>query len=183
MSVYRQKYEDWFNALNEAERKAETARMNSSKTVKRQPANNAKNAANNASTTTTIAEPKFVNVPSNVTPAGPAFSITNLTPVVMQSGQQVQMQMQPQQAMPIQKDRQQLLDDILKREPVEPARSAKQLFVNEYLGKIHIFSKNYILNISIFTKFTISKSHFPQNSHFQSLIFHKIHIFQASNSW
>ena len=142
MSVYRQKYEDWFNALNEAERKAETARMNSSKTVKRQPANNAaKNAANNASTTTTINEPKFVNVPSNVTPAGPAFSITNLTPVVMQSGQQVQMQMQPQQAMPIQKDRQQLLDDILKREPVEPARSAKQLFVNEYLGTPCLFKK------------------------------------------
>jgi len=135
MSVYRQKYEDWFNQLTDVERKAETARMNSSKSVKRQPAA-AKNA-NNASTTTTINEPKFVNVPSNVTPAGPAFSIANLTPVVMQSGQQVQMQqMQPQQPLPVQqKDRQQLLDDILKREPVEPARSAKQLFVNEYLGK------------------------------------------------
>ena len=107
--------------------------------MKRQPAA-AKNA-NNASTTTTINEPKFVNVPSNVTPAGPAFSITNLTPVVMHSGQQVQMQMQPQQAMPIQKDRQQLLDDILKREPVEPARSAKQLFVNEYLGTPCLFKK------------------------------------------
>ena len=30
------------------------------------------------------------------------------------------------------------------------------------------------------TKFTFSKSHFPQNSHFQSLIFHKIHISQIS---
>ena len=132
MSVYRQKYEDWFNQLTDVERKAETARMNSSKSVKRQPAA-AKNA-NNASTTTTINEPKFVNVPSNVTPAGPAFSIANLTPVVMQSGQQIQMQ--PQQPLPVQqKDRQTLLDDILKREPVEPARSAKQLFVNEFLGK------------------------------------------------
>jgi len=33
------------------------------------------------------------------------------------------------------KDRQQLLDDILKREPVEPARSAKQLFTSEWLAK------------------------------------------------
>merc|ERR1712223_46838 len=33
------------------------------------------------------------------------------------------------------KDRQSLLDEILKREPVEPARSPKQLFVAEYLLK------------------------------------------------
>ena len=33
------------------------------------------------------------------------------------------------------KDRQSLLDEILKREPVEPARSPKQLFVAEYLAK------------------------------------------------
>merc|ERR1712141_316189 len=38
MGVYRQKYEDWFNALNETERKAETARMNSSKTMRKAPA-------------------------------------------------------------------------------------------------------------------------------------------------
>ena len=94
MGVYRQKYEDWFNDLSDADRQAETARMNSSKNVKRQPA--AKNATNANNTTTTIKEPQFVNVPSNVTPAGPAFSITNLTPVVMQSAQPVQM-MQPQQ--------------------------------------------------------------------------------------
>ena len=31
-------------------------------------------------------------------------------------------------------------------------------------------------------KFTISKSHFSQSSHFQNLIFHKIHTFQAPNS-
>ena len=32
------------------------------------------------------------------------------------------------------KDRQILLDEILKREPVEPARSPKQLFVSEFLA-------------------------------------------------
>ena len=178
MGVYRQKYEDWFNALNDTERKAETARMNSTKSVRKQPAKNAAaaqasaaaaaaaaNAAaaasasgggaghvNTISGTTTSAtsvihEPKIVNVPSNVTPAGPAFSITNLTPVVMQSQmqppqqpQQIQM-LQPQPALamqvslPTMKDRQSLLDEILKREPVEPARSPKQLFVSEFLVK------------------------------------------------
>merc|ERR1711944_165172 len=46
--------------------------------------------------------------------------------------------MQPQpvtmQVIPA-KDRQSLLDDVLKREPVEPARSPKQLFTKEYLVK------------------------------------------------
>lgn len=32
------------------------------------------------------------------------------------------------------KDRQQLLDDILRREPIEPARSPKQLFITEWLA-------------------------------------------------
>ena len=48
------------------------------------------------------------------------------------------------------------------------------------------FSKSHVLTkftVSFYTKFTISKSHFSQNSHFQTLIFHKIDIFQASNSW
>ena len=40
MGVYRQKYEDWFNNLNEQERKAETARMNSTKSIRKQPAKN-----------------------------------------------------------------------------------------------------------------------------------------------
>ena len=40
--------------------------------------------------------------------------------------------------------------------------------------KIHIFK------ISLFPKFTFLKSHFSQNSHFQSLIFHKIHNFKIS---
>ena len=34
MSVYRQKYEDWFNALDENERKAETNRMSSTKSTR-----------------------------------------------------------------------------------------------------------------------------------------------------
>merc|ERR1711976_465019 len=167
MGVYRQKYEDWFNNLNEQERKAETARMNSTKSIRKQPAkNNAVQAAQAAqaaaaasnigsgggqtTTTSVIHEPKIVNVPSNVTPAGPAFSITNLTPIsVMQAGvqpQPVQMSQMMPQPVTMQvslppaaaaattpatttKDRQSLLDEILKREPVEPARSPKQLFV------------------------------------------------------
>ena len=88
MGVYRQKYEDWFNNLNEQERKAETARMNSTKSIRKQPAKNnalqaaaaatAAAASNNVGgqtqTTSVIHEPKIVNVPSNVTPAGPAFT-------------------------------------------------------------------------------------------------------------
>ena len=35
MAVYRQKYEDWFNGLSEAEREAESARMNSNKTTRK----------------------------------------------------------------------------------------------------------------------------------------------------
>ncbi len=70
MGVYRQKYEDWFNNLSDADRKAETGRMNSTKSVRKTGAkNNA--AANNANNV--IQEPKIVTVPSNVTPAGPAF--------------------------------------------------------------------------------------------------------------
>ena len=45
-----------------------------------------------------------------------------------------------------------------------------------YLSKNPHFHEIHIFKISFFTKFTISKSHFSQNSHFQSLIFHKIHI-------
>ena len=40
-----------------------------------------------------------------------------------------------------------------------------------------------MLKISFFPKFTISMSCFSQNSHLQSLIFHKTHIFQTSNFW
>ena len=51
------------------------------------------------------------------------------------------------------------------------------------LGQKSIFCpKIHILKISVLTKFTFLKSHLSQNSQFQSLIFDKIHIFQASNS-
>ena len=46
--------------------------------------------------------------------------------------------------------------------------------------KSSIYPNIHILKISLFTKFTISESHFSQNSHFQYLNFHKIHIFKTS---
>ena len=48
--------------------------------------------------------------------------------------------------------------------------------------KSTIYPKIHVLKLWFFTKFTIPKSHFWQNSQFQNLIFHKIHIFQTSNS-
>ena len=54
---------------------------------------------------------------------------------------------------------------------------------NSHTLKNLIFHKIHISKISFFfTKFTFSKFHFSQNSHFQSLIFHRIHIFPKSNS-
>ena len=50
------------------------------------------------------------------------------------------------------------------------------LQVNTLGQKSLIYPKIHILKISFFTKFTISKSHFSQNSHFQSVIFDRIHI-------
>jgi len=35
MSVYRQRYEDWFNNLTDTEREAETARLNSNKSTRK----------------------------------------------------------------------------------------------------------------------------------------------------
>ena len=52
-----------------------------------------------------------------------------------------------------------------------------------HILKISFYKKNLIFKVSFYTKFTISKSHFWQNSHFQSLMIHKVHIFQTSNSW
>ena len=43
-----------------------------------------------------------------------------------------------------------------------------------------IYPKIHIIKPSFFTKFTISKSHFSQNSQFHNLIFHKIHNFKIS---
>ena len=42
------------------------------------------------------------------------------------------------------------------------------------------FFNSFNLDFSLAEKFTFSKSHFSQNSHFQSLLFHKIHIFEMS---
>ena len=67
------------------------------------------------------------------------------------------------------------------------------LWIVLHIGAKILLSKNsHCENLNF--KFTISKSQFSQNSQFQSLIFHKIHIFkvsffikihilQTSNSW
>ena len=47
-------------------------------------------------------------------------------------------------------------------------------------AKILNYSKYSHFEISLFTKFTFSKSHFWQKSQFQILIFDKIHIFKIS---
>ena len=52
--------------------------------------------------------------------------------------------------------------------------------------EISLFDKIRIFRVSFFTKFTFWKSHFSQNSHFQSLICHKIHFFKhqiPGNFW
>ena len=76
-----------------------------------------------------------------------------------------------------------VLDYVIDNEPLGNRRifanALNRYFHCQYLS--HPF--RYIFKISFFTRFTISKSQFSQNSHFQSLIFQKIHIFQASNSW
>ena len=58
MGVYRQKYEDWFNGLSEAERKAETSRMNSGKSTR---------ARNNAAAAAAAAQ--GLPVPAKASPA------------------------------------------------------------------------------------------------------------------
>ena len=49
------------------------------------------------------------------------------------------------------------------------------VFYNTHWGKNPIYPKIHILKTSFLTKFTTSKSHFSQNSPFQSVIFPKIH--------
>ena len=66
-----------------------------------------------------------------------------------------------------------------------PTLSLKSKSITIYLctmgQKSLIFSKIHNFeNLLFLTKFAISKSHFSQNSHFQSLVFHKIHTFKAS---
>ena len=165
MSVYRQKYEDWFNGLDENERKAETNRMSSTKSTRAKQHNAAVAAAQAAQQqgqlvqqqqpTPIKVEPKIVPVPAQVTPVGPPI---NLGPVMMPATsiatsmpQQVitaqpvpimQQQPIPVQAtmVPVQnvgqfKDQSALRAEILRREPVEPARSPRQLFISEYVAK------------------------------------------------
>ena len=66
------------------------------------------------------------------------------------------------------------------QDQVESTESKAKVHTLHTGGKILILSKNHILKFSIFPKFTILKSHFSQNSHFQNLIFHKINFFKAS---
>ena len=57
----------------------------------------------------------------------------------------------------------------------------KSLTILSTLGqKSSIYPKIHNLEITIFTKFTIWKSQFSQNSQFENLIFHKIHNFKVS---
>ena len=53
------------------------------------------------------------------------------------------------------------------------------LYINSHFQNLN-YRKNHNFKVSFFTKFTFSKSHFSQNPHFHSLIFH---IFQTWNSW
>ena len=46
--------------------------------------------------------------------------------------------------------------------------------------KSSIHPKIHILKVAFLTKFTISKPHFSQNSHFQNRIFDKIHNFKVT---
>ena len=48
------------------------------------------------------------------------------------------------------------------------------------LANWHTCSKHCDKNPHFFQKFTFSKSHFTQNSHFPNIIFHKIHIYKIS---
>ncbi len=128
MSIYRQKYEAWFKDLNEEERKAESARMTTSKAKPKSGATKAKPIVVQAAST------------SQQTPV--TFSVTPMTQMIgQQQPQQIIVQhpqqqiMQPQPALPA-RDPDKLREEILRREPVEPARSPKQLFITEW-GQKH----------------------------------------------
>ena len=56
--------------------------------------------------------------------------------------------------------------------------SEKVTALGELKQKSTVFPNNHIFKISIFTKFTFSKSYISQNSHFQSLIFTKFTFFK-----
>lgn len=216
MAVYRQKYEDWFNYLSEAERRAETARMNACKSTRAKHNAHMRQLAEASPMKQEFpyqiqhsvqlspsaddhqgpidlddsplmggpeahhhhlnnhhhqVEHKILPIPTQVTPVGPPISLANLTPVMMPQGvapppgtmipiniptqQPISIQaipihggqghqMQQQQvppppalhilpAMPAVKDRAALRADILRREPIEPARSPRQLFILDWL--------------------------------------------------
>ena len=84
--------------------------------------------------------------------------------------------------------RQQLLDHALSTSNrLDQVNRCVVALVSQAGTKFHILSKNshieilnfykiHLSEISFFTKFTFSKSHFSQNSHFRNIIFHKVHV-------
>merc|ERR1711920_197254 len=79
MGVYRQKYEDWFNGLSEAERKAETSRMNSGKSTR---------ARNNAAAAAAAAQ--GLTVTAKASPAKQRQQQQQMQQEQMQQDQQLQ---------------------------------------------------------------------------------------------
>ena len=172
MTIYRQQYEEWFDGLNEEERKAETARMNTSKS-KPKNAQAAQNAAlkkqqqqqqqqlqqqlqqqqqhqqqqqqqlmfQQQQQPQAIPIYSIHPVPQQGQQMQPQQIIQIQQPPQMQTIQpQIQLQPQlPQQPQPppqaMRRDVNALRAAILKREPVEPPRSPKQLYISEYLSK------------------------------------------------
>jgi len=144
MAVYRQKYEDWFNALSEPEREAETARLNSNKSVRKPGIVKVKQDLKPLMTTTLQPQPQQQQQPTQI--------LANLTPVMVpgMAGIQMSQPISVVQTIPIHdggpvivqvatnnggNERGMLLNSILQREPQEPARSPKQLFIQDYLAK------------------------------------------------
>ena len=142
MAVYRQKYEDWFNALSEPEREAETARLNSNKTARKPGVVKVKQD---------LMKPMMTIQQQQQPP--PTQILANLTPVMVpgMAGIQMSQPISVVQTIPIHdagqvivqvstnngggNERGMLLNSILQREPQEPARSPKQLFIQDYLAK------------------------------------------------
>lgn len=130
MSVYRQAYEDWFSSLSEEERRAETSRVNTSKTKVSKA-----NALNKGKVAPAAPTGHIVSLGPQTTIAPQTVSFTMTQP----QQQSQQMMTIPQQIIvqaappPVVRDANQLLQNVLQREPVEPARSPKQLFISEWL--------------------------------------------------
>ena len=141
MSDYRQKYENWFNELNEEERKAETARINTSKNKNKAGAT--PKAPKVQATSTVVAQPQ--QAPTQTIPTqphihqAPQAATLQAQPAPPQpvTFTMAAPQVLPQQIivnpMPPARDVNKLRQEILSREPLEPARSPKQLFVIDWL--------------------------------------------------